>query len=365
MRKKKPLELNILKVVAAEYSAKKAALVEYVDRAMDDDPQVEVLIGHNPRQVMYTNHRNHAEFMGNVLLFNQSDLLARMLPWVYSSYHAHGFSYDYFPRALACWMEGIRVLFSDEASKAVLPVYEWILQRHALTVEEAENPSVVASGPDSERWQSVRTAYLAAVLAGDMYEARQTAEAAVQGPEDMRGFYLEVLQPAMYEIGRRWQTGEISVAQEHLATAIAGRVMASFYVRFLNRRPTKGSAVITASPNEFHELGARMIADFLELDGWDTAFLGADTPTDELIRLLRARPHDLLGVSVTMPFNLDKVAELVRKVRAVPELSTLKIMVGGNAFHMAEDIQNTLQVDGYANDAATAVALANQWREVA
>lgn len=108
-----------------------------------------------------------------------------------------------------------------------------------------------------------------------------------------------------------------------------------------------------------------MIADFLELDGWDTAFLGADTPADELIRMLRDRPYDLLGISVTMPFNLDKVAELVGEIRGIPELSALKIMVGGGALHLAEAMKEALQADGYATDAAAAVTLANQWRKVA
>jgi MerR family transcriptional regulator, light-induced transcriptional regulator len=213
------------------------------------------------------------------------------------------------------------------------------------------------------RWQEVRTAYLEAVVAGDTYQARGTAEAAVHGLDDMREFYLEVLQPVMVDIGRLWQRGEISVAQEHLATAIAGRVMASFYVRFMNRKPTKGAAVITAAPNEFHELGARMIADFLEIDGWDTAFLGADTPAEDLIQLLRGRKHELLGISVMMPFNLDKVGSLIAAIRAIPELAALKIMIGGGALNLMPGLKDALRADGFATNAATAVALANQWRE--
>jgi MerR family transcriptional regulator, light-induced transcriptional regulator len=359
------LNLSIPAGHAAEYAEKKTALAGFVDRAMDAAPRIDDLIGGNPRQIMYTNHRNHADFMSNVLVLGLPDLLTRVLPWVYHTYAAHGFSYDYFPRALSAWMDAVRALLSSEACESVLPVYDWMRWRHALTrAEEAALP-VAATAIEDGRWQPIRRDYLAAVLACDTFAARQIAEAAVHGPDDMRGFYLQVLQPTMYEIGRRWQTGDLSVAHEHLASAIAGRVMASFYVRHLNRRPTGGRAVITASPNELHELGARMVADLLELDGWDTAFLGADTPADELIQLLRARSCDLLGVSVTMPFNLDKVAALIRSIRAVPELASLKIMIGGGAFRLAPGVKDTVQADGYAEDAGAAVTLAQQWREAA
>lgn len=349
--------------VAEEYAAQKMALVDFVNRAMDADRDVAALTGDNPRQVMYTNHSNHAEFMANVLQFSQFELLARILPWVYNAYHAHGFSYDYFPRALSCWMDAVRALLSPAAQAPVLEVYAWMRDRHSTTVEQAEQAPTPPIASLDGRWQEVRTAYLEAVVAGDTCQARATAEAAVHGLDDMRDFYLEVLQPVMVDIGRLWQRGEISVAQEHLATAIAGRIMASFYVRFMNRKPTKGAAVITAAPNEFHELGARMIADFLEIDGWDTAFLGADTPAEDLIQLLRGGKHELLGISVMMPFNLDKVGSLIAAIRAIPELAALKIMVGGGSLNLMPGLKDALRADGFAVNAATAVTLANQWRE--
>ena len=47
----------------------------------------------------------------------------------------------------------------------------------------------------------------------------------VQGPEDVAPFYLELIQPALWEVGALWETGEISVAQEHLVSAMAVRAI--------------------------------------------------------------------------------------------------------------------------------------------
>lgn len=347
---------------AADYEERRADLVAAVNRAMDADPLVDSLIGGNPRDLMYDNHRHHAEFISNVLRFSQFEMLDRVLPWVYNSYHAHGFSYDYFPRALGAWKDAVRALLSPRSQPPVLAVYDWMLARHRENITRAGEAAVLPA-PGEARWAQTRAAWLAAALTGDSRAARSAAEAAVHGLEDMKAFYLEVLQPALREVGRLWQTGEVSVAQEHLATSIAGRTMAAFYVKFMDRKPTRGAAVITSAPDEYHEVGARMVADFLEIDGWDTAFLGANTPAAEVLALLKARKPAILGISVMMPFNLAKAEQLIAAVRAEPDLSGVKIMVGGGAVNLAPEIKARIRADGWAGDAAQAVQLAAGWSE--
>lgn len=347
---------------AAEYEERRAELVAAVNRAMDADPLVDSLIGGSPRDLMYDNHRHHAEFISNVLRFSQFELLDRVLPWVYNSYHSHGFSYDYFPKALAAWQNAVRSVLSPRSQPPVLAVYDWMLARHRENIARAGEAALLPPAGEG-RWAQTRAAWLAAALAGDSRAARSAAEAAVHGLEDMKTFYLEVLQPALREVGRLWQTGEVSVAQEHLATSIAGRTMAAFYVKFMDRKPTRGAAVITAAPDEYHEVGARMVADFLELDGWDTAFLGANTPATEVVALLKTRKPAILGISVMMPFNLAKAEQLIAAVRAEPALSGVKIMVGGGAVNLAPEIKERIKADGWAADAAQAARLAAGWSE--
>ena len=347
---------------AADYEERRAELVAAVNRALDADQLVDSLTGGNPREVMYDNHRHHAEFISNVLRFSQFELLDRVVPWVYNSYHSRGFSYDYFSRALGAWKDAVRAILPPRSQPPVLAVYDWMLARHGENIARAGDAAVLPPAAE-ERWKAPRAAWLAAALAGDSRAARSAAEAAVHGLDDMKAFYLEVLQPALREVGRLWQTGEVSVAQEHLATSIAGRTMAAFYVQFMDRKPTRGAAVITSAPEEFHEVGARMVADFLEIDGWDTAFLGANTPVEEVMKLLKARKPAILGISVMMPFNLAKAERLIEAVRAEPQLSGVKIMVGGGAVILAPEIKERIKADGWAADAAQAVQLAAGWSE--
>ena len=172
------------------------------------------------------------------------------------------------------------------------------------------------------------------------------------------GFYLNVIESSMYGIGERWERGEISVAQEHLATAISGRVMAALYPRFVLGRQTKGRAVVTTVAEEFHELGAWMVADLLALDGWDVTYLGANTPSGDLLDMLSRLKPDLLALSSAMPFNLIRVQEVIEAIRARKELEQIRIMVGGRIFRDMDGPLAYAGADGWARDAQEASLLA-------
>ena len=167
----------------------------------------------------------------------------------------------------------------------------------------------------------------------------------------------------MYEVGRRWEKGAISVAQEHLATTlITGAISQAFFT--LPQAPvTRGLAVVSATPNEFHQLGASMIASTLETDGWRVHFLGGDMPHSDLLTFLGEQKPFLLALSTTIPFNLTQVGELLAEIRSAPDLKQLKILVGGQAWAGDAGLALKLGADGFANDLRSALDLANRWWE--
>src|SRR5262245_14456033 len=134
------------------------------------------------------------------------------------------------------------------------------------------------SGPAGE--------FLHAVLAGDQRGALAVAEEAFQ--RGLGHLYEHVVEASMVEVGRLWQEDRISVADEHLATALAESTIASFYPRLA--WPVGGPpAVVACASPERHQLGARMVADLLALDGWCTSFLGGDVPLPAIVEMARRR----------------------------------------------------------------------------
>eukprot|EP00913_Durusdinium_trenchii_P019517 g18347.t1 len=182
--------------------------------------------------------------------------------------------------------------------------------------------------------------YLAELLAGQRHRAVQLILDAIDQGTTVRDIYLHVFQPVQREVGRLWQMNRISIAEEHFCTAVTQLVMSQLYPQLLNRQAVDLVAVCSCIGSDLHELGARMIADFLELEGWDTYYLGANTPTPGLIKVIGQRNADLLALSATMTYHLPQIRATIAAVR---KESSVKIVVGGRPFNLQQDLWKQLQ----------------------
>ncbi len=177
----------------------------------------------------------------------------------------------------------------------------------------------------------------------------------------VKDIYLNVFEPVQKEIGRLWQLGQISVAQEHYCTAATQSLIAQLYPFFLNPGGDNRYTCITACiGNELHEIGIRMVADFLEMDNWSTYHLGANTPNDSLIKTVLEKQVDLLAVSVTITYHLHQLEKLIIDLRKQVESDKIKIMVGGYPFNIDGQLWKKIGADGTARQGQEAVNKANQ-----
>jgi MerR family transcriptional regulator, light-induced transcriptional regulator len=203
---------------------------------------------------------------------------------------------------------------------------------------------------------SLASAYLEALLRHDRQAASRMVSESIGGGEDIRDVYLHVFQRSQYEIGRLWQMGKVTVAQEHYCTAATQMIISQLYPHLLSAPRIGREAVVACVRGELHEVGARMVADFLEMEGWDTIYLGANTPDGSIVRLVQERRPSLLAVSATMTFHVGAVANLVQAVREVVGRGQ-KIIVGGYPFNIAPGLWRSMGADGCARDAREAVEL--------
>ncbi len=137
--------------------------------------------------------------------------------------------------------------------------------------------------------------------------------------------FEDVAVPVLVEVGRRWATGELSVAQEHLVT---GAVRARTLRRLAEPWPgVRGRVVLACAPGERHEVGLLGVAALLATEGWGVVYLGAETPVDAALALASSVDADVACFSVTMPDHRDA---LVAGLRAGPR-NTTEIVLGGQA----------------------------------
>jgi MerR family transcriptional regulator, light-induced transcriptional regulator len=203
--------------------------------------------------------------------------------------------------------------------------------------------------------EQVLAGYVDAVASGDRHRAFAEVEGALRDGMSLRVLYLEVFQPALREVGRRWETGALSVAQEHLATAITQTAMSRLAAELFRRAPAGGPSVLAACvETERHDVGLRMLCDLLELEGWTTRFLGSTVPPSDLVHMARETRPDVIALSASLPPSLMAVRGLTSELRRLGPPAPL-ILVGGRPFLGHPELAAKIGADLTAQDAGEAV----------
>lgn len=198
--------------------------------------------------------------------------------------------------------------------------------------------------------------YVAAVLAGSRERARAVVQEARGGGTEIRTLYLELFQPALREVGRLWEENRITVAEEHLATAITQGLMAQLYGElFFEARSSGRSAIAACVDAERHEVGLRMVCDLLEIEGWDTTYLGATVPAESLVALVAARRPDVVALSISLAHHASRLRATIGALRERMGDATPLVIVGGRPFLADPSLREGVGADMVALDAGEAV----------
>jgi methanogenic corrinoid protein MtbC1 len=183
-------------------------------------------------------------------------------------------------------------------------------------------------------------AFLEGLLARDSARARRAVEEALADGVPIPDLYLGVLEPALQEVGHRWAMGAINIAEEHYATAVAQSILDGLG-RMLRRPPKDGRlALVSGTPEELHALGTRVVADFLETDGWEVILLGPGAPAADITALVESEQPDLVALSTATAGVLDGVVELLGALAA---LAPRPYIVAGGQFWTPETSATALE----------------------
>lgn len=311
----------------------------------------------------YDNCRYHFGFMTKVFSEQNFDLMIVTIASLYRTYKNRGMQYDAFPKEFSAWKYAVDSYLPSIEANEILSVYDWLISKHAQFIAIAESDANLLNSTDTPLEDTKRD-FLELLFKGDSRKVLGFAQKLVHSPESLKEFYLKVLQPALYEIGHLWETGKISVAHEHLASSIIATVMVRLYAQYVVSEPTKGLALITAALNEYHEIGPRMVADFLEMDGWDVRYLGANTPEEDVVVAIEEFQPDIVGIGIAMPFNITSVSEQIMKIQQSSKKKKPFVVVGGSAINYIADLWKKTGADRVARDAEDFLALANKyWNE--
>ena len=240
-----------------------------------------------------------------------------------------------------------------------------LLPECAPLITSTLNAGLQASpGPDAQRSEGpvavVRRVFTQAAIRGDRSAAVQVVTAALGEGTAPIEIYTGIFEPSQFEVGLLWEADQLSVAGEHLATAVTQHAMALVYAECAPITPTRAPIVITGVEGEQHQVAANMVADVLAFDGWDVRFLGTDLPHHDIVREVARVQPSILGISATMLFNTAHAASLVSSVRTEMGDTAPRIIVGGAAFRYAPHLAGEIGADGCGLSLADARALASR-----
>lgn len=172
--------------------------------------------------------------------------------------------------------------------------------------------------------------YYYQLIKGDKHGCSVLVENMLEKSMPIEMIYTDLFQKSLYQVGEDWEMNKISVATEHMATAITESMMIRLQPQLFSAERTGNKAVIACVANEYHQVGAKMVADILEMNGWDGYFIGANTPFIELIRFIESQKPDLIGLSLSIYFNINELKNTLAQIRL--QFSDTPIIIGGQAF---------------------------------
>jgi MerR family transcriptional regulator, light-induced transcriptional regulator len=195
--------------------------------------------------------------------------------------------------------------------------------------------------------------YTQTLLSGDDQAAFQILQEMVLEGCQLGDIFLNLITPALVNVGQLWCDGRIGVGLEKLASHLVLKHMdrlrdmsSSDGQRLLQR------ILVSCVEGEQHCIGARMVADLFLIEGWSVDFLGADVPTPALLDTIKIRQPQLVALSVRTSTGFEHAS------RVLDELSMdgPKILLGGQAM-----LRNEWPQDGtcaVARDAVEGVEIA-------
>jgi methanogenic corrinoid protein MtbC1 len=318
------------------------------------DPTLEERFGVRGRQKCTEDSRRHLAYLSSAAALESDALFADYIGWVKILLARLGLTDDDLAKNLVLLRNAVRAALGEELGDAAARVVDSGLRR--LPELPSESKTWLT---DDEPHADLARRYIELLLAGDRQGASALILDGVQKGVSVRDIYLYVFQRTQYEIGRRWQMNEVTVAEEHFCTAATQLIMSQLYPRIF-ATPRIGKRLVAASiGGDLHEIGVRMVADFFEMAGWDTYYLGANTPLDGIVRTVVERRADVLALSATMTYHVPAVAEVIRGIRQGMGKST-RILVGGYPFRVEPTLWRRVGADGSAANASEAVECATK-----
>lgn len=297
----------------------------------------------------------HLPFLIESVVSDDPEVFSEYVAWVKRLFRGLNFPDEVMIVTLKCTRDVLKEMLPNELHGLSEPHIEAGLKRMEEPLEDIASYIDTAS-----KNGKLAREYTDALLKGDRRTASKVVMEAVDNGIPVKDIYLDVFQQSQYEVGRLWLSNQISVATEHFCSAATQSIMAQLYPHIFSTERVGKKIVAACVGGELHEIGIRMVTDFFEMEGWDSYYLGANSPASSILKAVEENQADMVGLSAAMPYHRPLLRETIRQIRATSPGKNIKILIGGNALNFYDDKWSDFDADGYAPNAGEAIKVANK-----
>jgi len=203
-----------------------------------------------------------------------------------------------------------------------------------------------------------RERYLEALLNGDRNKSRAVVEETLQSGVTAHNVYVDLIWPTMNEIENLVRSDTISSVQEHLATRINRTLVNQLQNKLPRHELRDKKIVICCAQEQIQELGAQMMADLFESDGWEVRFIGGGLTNDDILAYIHSYSPKLLVIYGAEPSQAPGIRNMIDTIRDIDAYPDMRIMLSGGLFNRAEGLWEEIGADMFAENAADALSVA-------
>ena len=309
--------------------------------------------GEKGKEISKRDAAYHLPFLAEAIINGDKRIFTNYVAWVKKLFKGLNFPDKVMISTLNCTRDVLQTELSGEYFLLVNEYIEAGLKQMSEPVPESE-PYIFSS----DKLGETVIQYNKALLAGDRKKASEIIFDEVDKGTSISDIYLHIFQKSQYEIGRLWLENKISVAKEHFCSAATQQIMSQLYPHIFSSERNGKKMIAANVGGELHEIGLRMVADFFEMDGWDTYYLGANTPAKSILQAIEENKADLVGLSIAIPSHISSLKDAIILIRKAYN-NKVKILIGGYALMEIGENWKLFNADGYAEDARKAVQLGN------
>jgi methanogenic corrinoid protein MtbC1 len=339
--------------IAQKLAAARNSIAQNVsDQFFLNHPDWLAKYGERGRQFCTEDARFHLDFLCGALEAGSFASFADYALWTARMLGARGIAAHSLEENFAQIALHLAAVLSPEDHAEVSRFLDWA--KSACAEEPASSPELENGDGALSLSKDV---FLAAILNGQRQAALNIVEEALRAGHSHVDVYVDVVAGALHRVGKLWELNRISVAQEHMATALTQFVISSIYPKMIPDGPQRGRMVVTGVAGELHQIGANLVADAMESKGWSVRFLGSNAPLPSILQAINESSADVLCISTTLVSNLPSAAQLIRSVRNDRKERAPRIVVGGAAYRYSPQFVDEIESAVIALDLRAALSL--------